>query len=619
MNVGVRDGRREVETSGGDGGQLALRMTTPGGLFAGETSDSELRRGGRVGRTVEIKLDRLFEKPPPASPLAEMALLGAIILEPDVLHEVMAVVRGPEAFYSEAHGAIYKALVTTYDQKQAGNLVLLAEALEASDLLKPVGGLAYLEKLASETPGPATAVHFAKIVADKARLRRLIRAGGQIVFDAYHAPDAGPEGSREVVDRAEQLIFDIAQQEETSDAQPLSVLVQQEYDKLLALQGKGVSGVATGYPDLDELTSGLQPGEMIIVAARPSMGKTALMLNLVEQMSRGGAGPGMPARQITPVGVFSLEMSKASIAQRLLSSASGYSSHDMRSGRLQEADYDEVCKAVYELAELPIFIDDTPGLTALALRTRARRLVAQHGVKALFIDYLQLMSAPNAARESRQVEVSTISRGIKALARELNVPVVCLSQLNRGPESRGDNRPRMSDLRESGSIEQDADVVMLLHRESYYHVGDPEWDPKNPNFNIENEGKLNLAELIIAKQRNGPTDVVKLTWDSRVVRFFSHASASTGTGLSPGYARSGPRSPGTGGFGGGGGGGGGGGFGGPGPGGGGGGASGGAGGGDWQDPFRVQVVPFAPGKKTGPIDNHRDGGGPDREDPPFES
>jgi replicative DNA helicase len=506
-----------------------------------------------------------------------MALLGAMILEPSVIHDVLSIIKDPKAFFLEAHAAIYAALVKTYDQKQAGNLVLLAEALGDAGQLKDVGGLKYLEKLAAETPGPATAVHFAKIVADKHRLRRLIDAGGRIVYDAYHAGDTGPEGSKEIVDAAEAMVFEIAQAEETSDAQSLATLVEQEYQKLLALQGKGVSGIPTGYKDLDELTSGLQPGDMIIVAARPSMGKTALALNLAEQVALGGSPWSAKRGAPCPVAFFSLEMSKGAIAQRMLSARSGYSSHDMRSGRLRDEDYDRICEAMYELHEAPVYIDDTPGLTVLGMRTRARRLVAQHGVKCIFIDYLQLMTAPNAARESRQVEVSAISRGVKALARELSVPVICLSQLNRGPESRGDNRPKMSDLRESGSIEQDADVVILLHREAYYHVGDENWK-------IENEDRLNEAELIIAKQRNGPTDVVKLTWDSATTRFKDYGTVGGGTGLPSAFAVSGagrrPPRPAA-----------------PAP----------------ADPFKVEVVPFSPGKKTGPIADHRDGGGPDRD------
>ena len=528
--------------------------------------------GRRPGRApiIDVKLDKLFEKPPPHAPLAEMALLGAMILDPGVIHDIMHIIKSPEAFFLEAHAAIYAAIVKTYDQKQAGDLVLLAESLSDNDQLKSVGGLGYLQKLATETPGPATAPHFAKIVADKAKLRRLISAGGRIVYDAYNAGDLGPEGAKEIVDRAESLVFDIAKDEESSDAQVLSVLVEQEYQRLLALQGKGISGISTHYKDLDELTSGLQPGDMVIVAARPSMGKTALALNLAEQVAMGCTPWSNKKTAPTPVAFFSLEMSKSAIAQRMLSARSGYSSHDMRSGRLQEQDYDRVCEAMYELSEAPVYVDDTPGLTVLGLRTRARRLVAQYGCKCIFIDYLQLMTAPNAARESRQVEVSAISRGVKALARELSVPVVCLSQLNRGPESRGDNRPRMSDLRESGSIEQDADVVMLLHRESYYHVGDQNWL-------AENEDKKNETELIIAKQRNGPTDVVKLTWDQATTRFKDYGGYGGGTGLPSSFAVHGRgNAPAA------------------------------------ADPFKVEVVPFSPGKKTGPVANHRDGGGPDR-------
>lgn len=524
-----------------------------------------------------IPLDKLFDKPPPHSVLAEMALLGAMILDPAVIHDVLPVIKTHDAFFLEAHAAIYAALVRTYDQKQAGNLVLLAEALEGGEVLKPLGGLKYLEKLASETPGPATAVHFARIVGDKAKLRRLISAGGQIVYDAYHAGDLAQGEAREIIDRAESLIFEIAQQEETSDAQSLAQLVEQEYERLLALQGKGISGIPTHFKDLDEILSGLQSGDMVIVAARPSMGKTALALNLAEQVAMGGTPYSGKRSQPVPVAFFSLEMSKSAIAQRMISARSGYSSHDMRSGRLTEKNYDEICRAVYELHEAPIYIDDTPGLTVLGLRTRARRLVAQHGVRCIFIDYLQLMTAPGAARESRQVEVSAISRGVKALARELNVPVICLSQLNRGPESRGDNRPKMSDLRESGSIEQDADVVALLHREAYYHVGDQNWL-------AENEDKKNEAEIIIAKQRNGPTDSVRLTWDQATTRFKDYGTMSGGTGLPSSFATHGSGRPGT-----------------PAP----------------HDPFKVEVVPFAPGRKTGPIANHRDGGGPDREDEDF--
>ncbi|MBX3402752.1 MAG: replicative DNA helicase [Phycisphaeraceae bacterium] len=1019
-------------------------------------------------------LEKMFEKPPPHSPEAEMALLGAMILDPTIVHDVVPIIRTPEAFYIVAHVAIYDAIVRMYDQKQSGDLVLLHEELRDKEQLAGVGGAAYLQKLAEETPGPAAAEHFARIIADKYKLRRLINAGGKILYDAYNAGTAGPEGAREVVDAAETLIFEIAQQEESSAAERLNILLDREVQRLEGLQGRGVSGVATGYADLDELTSGLQQGEMIIIAARPSMGKclaadseivladgsvatieeiyrrkharlatlggdltiswtepsdfiddghkpvfevttrlgrrirttlthpfltldgwtplgdlnvgdhvavprrletfgsetmrecevrllayligdggltgtvprftatnpeivadfeqsvrefgglrmsvsearshcapswriigdeaarnaersafaarlgsalqasgrnraefaravgvspesvvnwtrgrtapepgvfdrvckvlevraddlapgglerirknspnaltrmlmthglmgkdsgakhipaailtlrrdllalflnrlfstdgwatllasgqaqlgystnserlarqvqhlllrfgvlaslrlkwvryrdtrrpawqiditdsrsilsfatnigifgkgeavarvvaavsgkrvqtnrdliprsvwpriaaakgemswselarriggalnmhvgtralsrprlakiaaalgsadlaaladsdvywdrivsieplgpmqvydltipgthnfiandvcvhnTALALCLAEQVAFGGSAQGPRDGKQVPIAFFSLEMSKSSIAQRMLSARSGLSSHDMRSGRLSEEGYRRLADAAIELEHAPIYIDDTPGLSILGLRTRARRLVAQHGVRAIFIDYLQLMSAPGSAKESRQVEVSAISRGVKALARELEVPVICLSQLNRGPEARGDNRPRMSDLRESGSIEQDADVVMLLHREAYYHVGDRDWE-------MDNADKLNVAEIIIAKQRNGPTDVVKLVWDAKSTRFKNYGAYPGGTGLSPGYAA--PHA-----------------------------ATGGHGAAaeppPFDDPFRVPVVTFAPGKKAGPVGNFRDGGGPDKDD-----
>ncbi len=1028
---------------------------------------------GRGGALERVPLEKMFEKPPPHSPEAEMALLGAMILDPSIIHDVVPIIRSPDAFYLESHAAIYDAIVRLYDHKQSGDLLLLHEELRDKEQLADIGGAAYLQKLAQETPGPASAAHFAKIIADKAKLRKLINAGGKILYDAYNAGTMGPDGAREVVDSAESLIFEIAQQEETSAAERLNVLLDREVERLESLQGKGICGIATGYPDLDELMSGLQQGEMIIVAARPSMGKclaaqeeivledgsvatieelyrrrdgriatlgddfklgwttpsdfiddghkpvfevttrlgrrirttlshpfltingwrplgelcegdhvavprrleafgtasmrecevkllayligdggltgavprftstnadivadfensvrefgslrltrsdnrphtaaswrivsdederltrrsdfaerldsalrskgrtrawlaeavgvskgsvthwsgaqtapdaetftricnvlevraddlapgglerirkntpnaltqwltalglmgadsgtkfipaavftlrrdllalflnrlfstdgwatvlgtgqsqlgyssiseklarqvqhlllrfgiisslrqrwvkyrdarrpswqlditdptsirafieqigihgkqnatrrvleavntrrtqtnrdliptgvwpriaaakgqmswselgrriggstnmhvgtralsrprlakiaaaigdrdlaaladsdvywdevvsieplgpmqvydltvpethnfvagdvcvhnTAFALNLAEQVAMGGSAHGPREGKQVPVAFFSMEMSKSAIAQRMLSARSGLSSHDMRSGRLNEDGYRRLADAAIELEHAPIFIDDSPGLSVLGLRTRARRLVAQHGVKAIFIDYLQLMSAPGAQKDGRQNEVGAISRGIKALARELNVPVVCLAQLNRGPETRGENRPRMSDLRESGSIEQDADVVALLHREAYYHVGDRDWE-------MENADKLNVAEIIIAKQRNGPTDVVKLVWDAKSTRFKSYGAYPGGTGLPSAYAA--PQS-----------------------------SHGGQAGVEpppFDDPFRVPVVSFVPGKKTGPVGSFRDGGGPDKDD-----
>jgi len=441
-----------------------------------------------------------------------MSLLGSLILDPSVTADVLMIVRSPQAFHSEAHSAIYEALLTLYEKHQAGDLVQLIELLKGKQQLEDVGGAEYLVQLAESVPSAVNAPHYARIVAEKHRLRSLIDAAGQILYDAYHAGDLGPDGAREVMDTAERLIFDVAEQAQTSDVEQLKDLLHQAMETLEANEGRAVTGLATGYHRLDELTSGLQNGELVIVAARPSMGKTALALNLAEQVSLRGGHSDAPV----PVALFSLEMSRQSVTQRLMCAKAAVDSHLLRSNRLREEHYRALIEACGVLGEAPIFIDDTPGMTVLQLRARARRLAAQHGIRCIFIDYLQLMTAPGSARESRQVEVSAISRGIKALARELNIPVVCLAQLNRGAEQREGHRPRMSDLRESGSIEQDADVIALLHREEYYHQADPEWLLENPD-------KEGLAELIIAKQRNGPTGTVDLLWDARTTRFKNHA------------------------------------------------------------------------------------------------
>ncbi|MDX2131874.1 MAG: replicative DNA helicase [Planctomycetota bacterium] len=560
-----------------------------------------------------LSAKELFERQPPASPEAEMSLLGSMILDPNVIPDVLGMVRRPEDFFTASHGHIYQAVVDVYDQRHSGDLVQILDLLRDRGVLEQIGGPNYLAELAAAVPSAVNAPHFARIVAEKAKLRRLIDAAGQIIYEAYHAGELGPEGAREVLDAAEMRVFEIAQETHAADPQALAELLDIELARIEAadFEGGSLSGVPSGYDDLDELLRGFQPGEMVILAARPSMGKTALALNLAEQMAIGGVPvPGAPAGRRSPVGLFSLEMSKNAIVQRLLSARSGVSSQALRGGhKIPDDDFRRLMMAAEDLKAAPVYIDDTPNLTVLNLRARARRMVAQHSVKVLMIDYLQLMSSPNAARESRQVEVSAISRGVKALARELNVPVICLSQLNRASESREGNRPRMSDLRESGSIEQDADVIMLLHREEYYHVHNPEWGTENPD-------KVGIAEIIIAKQRNGPTGVIKLAWDNRTTRFKSYdpgarAPADIGPlGHAPrsnGYDRPSHAASGFGGSG----------FGGA-P------ASGAK---PWTHAEVKDAPPFAPGApgggfggraKSGPIDGHRDGGGPDRDEPPFD-
>lgn len=493
------------------------------------------RRSQRQG-IAPISAQALFDRQPPASPEAEMSVLGSMILDPQVIPDVMGLIKGASDFYKAAHGHIYQAVLDVYDQRNTGDLVQIVDLLRDRQVLDDIGGPDYLVELANAVPAASNAPHFARIVAEKAKLRRLIDAAGQILYDAYHVGELGPEGAREVLDRAETKVFEIAQSTDSSDPQSLADLLELEMDRIEAAERDGwaLTGVKTGYADLDEYLRGFQPGELLILAARPSMGKTALALNLAEQIAMGGSTVGSGAtHQAVPVGVFSLEMSKNALVQRLLSARSGISSQNLRGGHpITKRELMALGDAADDLKQAPIYIDDTPSLTILNLRARARRMVAQHGVKVLIIDYLQLMTAPGAARESRQVEVSTISRSVKALSRELNIPILCLSQLNRGSESREGNRPRMADLRESGSIEQDADVILLLHREEYYHVQDENWPLENPD-------KVGIAEIIIAKQRNGPTGVVKLVWDRNSTRFKNydpHAQTPGGADYTDAFA-----------------------------------------------------------------------------------
>jgi replicative DNA helicase len=495
--------------------------------------DGTAQRSRSAAARPRIDVEKLFDRLPPHAPEAEMSLLGSIILDPRAMVDVLDHVQSGDDFYSAAHGVIFDALREIADRNPETDLVELTDRLRDRAELEDVGGSEYLLQLAEQVPSAVNAPHYARLVADKARLRRLIKATSEILYDAYHVGGGdGPEDVKEAVDAAEMKIFEIARADDRAAFANLATLLQEELDRIESVEGRLVSGLHTGFDDLDEKLSGLQQGEMIIVAARPSMGKTALALNLAEQVAMGGRTPWTRAHVgPVPVGFFSLEMSRSALAQRLLSAYSGVDSHKMRTGQINDQVMDQLVRACGDLSQAPIIVDDTPNMTVMQLRARARRMVDRHGVKAIFVDYLQLMTAPGASRESRQVEVSAISRGIKALARELSLPVICLAQLNRGSESREGNRPRMSDLRESGSIEQDADVVMLLHRESYYHQGDMNWME-------ENEDKVNDAELIIAKQRNGPTGVVHLTWDAHTTRFKNRAR--TGGGFDPGYYDAGP-------------------------------------------------------------------------------
>ena len=449
---------------------------------------------------------RLFSALPPAAPEAEMSLLGSMLIDPKMIPDVVGIVADADDFAKPAHGTVYRHMVELYEATATVDIVSLVQRLKDHGVIDEVGGSQYLVELAEGVPTAVNAPEYARLVREKATLRELIRAAGEILVDAHQSR----QDPQLTLGEAEQRIFRIAQRREARHASNLRELLDEVMRTLEKHAGRRITGVATGYDELDEMLSGFQRGEMIILAARPSMGKTALALNLTEQMASGGAG----------VAFFSLEMGKQQLVQRILCARAGVDGQRLRKNMLKQEDNVRLIAACDQMAELPIFIDDTPGLNLLQMRSKARRLKERHDIGAIVIDYLQLMSSGTRV-ESRQVEVSEISRGVKAMARELDVPVLCLSQLNRQTEGREGHRPRMSDLRESGSIEQDADVVMMLHREEYYHRGDEAWQAANAD-------KQNLAELIVAKQRNGPTGTVKLVWDSRTTAFRNMATHSVG-------------------------------------------------------------------------------------------
>ena len=469
---------------------------SPGNSSSSAGAPGSTGFSGRRRERQTVELGALFDRLPPHSVETEMALLGSMILDPKVIGDVVLIVKSAEDFYRPAHGAIFASLVELYDRHAAGDLTLLHQRLEEKGVLADVGGVDYLVQLAESVPAAINAPYYAKVIAEKSLVRRLIGAAGEILQAAY--TDGGEV--RNVLDAAQRAIFDVVLQFDHEGTRSLSALLEETLRAIESREQGHITGLATHFRELDYMTSGMQPGDIIIVAARPSMGKTAFALNVAENI----------ALMNTPVGIFSLEMGKQQLAERLLSSRSEVDSHKLRRNMISKNDYHRIATAVGQLSEAPIFIDDTPGLSVLELRAKARRMVAKHHVKIIVVDYLQLMMG--TTRESRQQEVAEISRGVKSLARELNIPVICLSQLNRAAENREDHRPRMADLRESGSIEQDADVVMMLHREDYYNQSKPDFEPTN------------IAELIIAKQRNGPTGTVRLTWVGTSMKFKDFSS-----------------------------------------------------------------------------------------------
>jgi replicative DNA helicase len=427
---------------------------------------------------------------------AEKSVLGAILIHNDAFNHAAELIDSRD-FYRDAHRRIFDKMVALSERNDAIDLVTLNEELRRSGDLDDVGGPAYIASLADGVPRSANVEHYARIVKEKATLRNLIHSANRILADAYQAE----EDADLILDGAEKAIFEIAEDRIREGFVPLRDLVQSSFATIEKLQQhKGlVTGVPTGFVDLDEMTSGLQPSDLVLVAARPSMGKTSLVLNIAQHIG---------IQTEMTVGFFSLEMSKEQLFMRMLTSEARIDAHRFRSGYLNEKDYGRLSHALGTLAEARVFIDDTASIGVLEMRAKARRLQAEHGLHLLIIDYIQLMQG-RGRFESRQQELASISRSLKGLAKELKIPIVALSQLSRAPETRSDHRPQLSDLRESGALEQDADLVMFIFREEQYRTEDGQ-----PNQEAEG-----VAEIIVGKQRNGPTGVVKLAFIKEHTRF----------------------------------------------------------------------------------------------------
>ncbi len=449
--------------------------------------------------------DPLLDKVPPHSLEAEMSVLGAMMLSPEAIGLCLQYLDA-DCFYRQEHRTLFKTLLDLYEGNKPVDLVTMREALRQGGQFEAVGGQEYLVTLADSVPTIANAEYYARTVKEKALLRALIQAAAEIIRDAHSQGDPVDN----ILDRCEQRVFEVTERKIVGQAMDVRSILSQVMQTLDLQGGRTVTGVETGFHDLDDRTRGLQPGELVILAARPSVGKSALALNIAEHVT---------VDTQHAAAFFSLEMSREELALRLLSSRAKVDGQKLRKGTLSNAEVQTIQEVAGYLYGAPLYIDDSPGMRVIDLRAKARRLMARHGIKIIVVDYLQLMSSPGA--ESRQVEVSNISRGLKAIARELRIPVLAVAQLRR--ESEEHRRPRLSDLRESGAIEQDADVVLLLHREEMMHAPGSQ----------EHEQARGTAELIIAKQRNGPTDTLKLTWQREFTRFrtWSPREAPTGGDL----------------------------------------------------------------------------------------
>jgi replicative DNA helicase len=437
---------------------------------------------------------------PPQNLEAEESVLGAMMISPGAIGAVSEILDAGD-FYRESHAKVYRASLALYAKGEPVDAITLTDELEERGELEAVGGRVRLHELAALVPASANAAHYARIVHETATLRGLIRAGGEIARLGWERP--GETG--DLVDQAEQILYDLSQQRVTGEWSEIEELLKESFERITQLYESGVdlTGTPSGFRDLDRLTSGFQPGNLIIVAARPSMGKSALALCMAANMG---------VRHNIPVGLFTLEMSKSEVTQRLMCSEAKVESQRLRNGKLAPDDWPRLTAACDKLAKAPIYVDDTGLLNMMEIRSKARRLKARHpNLGLIIVDYLQLLT-PSHRRDSdgRVQEVSEMSRSLKILARDLDVPIVALSQLSRAVEQRTDKRPILSDLRESGSIEQDADLVAFVYRDEYYN---------------EESDQQGLAEVILAKHRNGPTDSVKLSFLKRYAKFSDLAAA----------------------------------------------------------------------------------------------
>ncbi len=436
---------------------------------------------------------------PPQNVEAELSVLGGVLVDPEALNKIVDIIDS-EDFYREDHRTIYQVFLDLYEKNEPIDLVTVSSLARDKGLIEKIGGVANLSRIADAMPTSANITQYAKLVREKALLRNLMRTATEIVERGYQV-DTDVDN---FIDDAEQLIFEISEKKYKQSFYAIKDLVMENVKVIerLCEKKQAITGVATGFTELDRMTGGFQRSDLIIVAGRPSMGKTALCLNIAQNVAlmNGGA----------PVGIFSLEMSKEQLVMRLLSSEAEIEFSKLRSGMVRDDEWQSLGAAAGRLYTAPVYIDDTPALSVLELRARARRLKKEHGVDLLVIDYLQLMRGRSSGPDRREQEISEISRSLKALAKELNVPVIAISQLNRMVEQREDKRPRLADLRESGAIEQDADVILFIYRDEVY------------NRNSERKG---VAEIIIGKQRNGPTGEIETAFQAAYTTFKNLYSA----------------------------------------------------------------------------------------------